>query len=178
MKPIFLVLQPSYALAALLTVMGLLSCLSNWFAPIALLTKLTLGLVIVFTTVYFIARDVLLLLPKSWRQVEVNDKGRLILTNSNGERFNTSVKTNSYVALYLVILHVDRLDQVEGINPISDVRLTKKYWLNRLIATWKPNSSLLVLSPDSANQDNLRQIRVWLSWWQHSHTDNHADAEF
>lgn len=171
-------LRPSYSLAALLAVMSALACMSIGFVPLAWYTVLTLGVLIVFTTIYFILRDVLLLLPRSWRQVEVNDKGRLVLTNSNGERFNASVKTNSYVAFYLVILHVDRLEQIEGVNPISNVRLTKKSWLNRLIANWKLSSSQLVLSPDSVHQNDFRQLRVWLRWWKHSHINSYADAEF
>ncbi len=178
MKPISLVLQPSFTLAALLAVMGVLGCTSLCYLPMAGFIKATLGLLIVFTTIYFAALEALLLLPSAWQRIEVNDRGRVIVTNTHGERFNVSVKSNSYVTRYLTILHVNRLDQVENINQISHLKPLNNNWLNALIRTCKSNSSQIVLLPDSTHQDNLRQLRVWLSWWQHNQPDDHADAEF
>ena len=176
MKPIRLVLQPSYTLTALLIGMVVLSFLSISFAPIALLAKLTLGLLIVFTTIYFVARDALRLLPKSWQEIEVNDKGELTISNSIGERFNARVKTNSYVTLHLVILHVVALEQVKNSLPMSNLKPFNNNRLRPLIAILNPRQ--MVILQDSASQAEFRQLCVWLRWWQHSHTGNHADAEF
>lgn len=172
MKPISLVLQPSYHLAALLIVMAVLSCISIGFAPIAMHISITLGMLIVFATVYFVIKEALLLLPRSWRMVEVNYQGQLILTNLNGERFNASARINGYVVRYLVILHFDQLEQTADINPINDKTPFKQSWLKQLMMADQLNSSRLILLPDSINQQDFRHLRVWLRWWQHNHTVN------
>lgn len=48
--------------------------------------------------------------------VEVEYQAKLLLTNLNDEQFNTSVKIISHGSRYLVILHVDKLEQTADVN--------------------------------------------------------------
>lgn len=178
MKPISLVLQPSYILTGLLMAMSLLSCISILFAPIPLFLQTILGVLIAFATAFFIGLEALLLLPQSWRRVEVSAKGELTLTKANGERLNVRVKSSSYIVSYLVILHVDGLKPTENTESINKVNLYTKNWLYRLVDVTLSSSSYVILLPDSISQHGFRQLRVWLRWWRHSQTENYAEAEF
>ncbi len=51
--------------------------------------------------------------------VEVEYQAKLLLTNLNDEQFNTSVKIISHGSRYLVILHVDKLEQTADVKKLT-----------------------------------------------------------
>lgn len=136
-KPIVIQLLPSTLLLGLLLAVATFSSLILWTLPIILTTKLVfIGLVVV-SSLYFIARDALLILPWSWRRIEVDSKGVLTLTNNRQKRFKPELATSTFVHEYCVILNLKN----QGVN-------------------WALSPVLLLEHTDNANA--LRRLRVWL----------------
>lgn len=134
-------------------IVGVLSCLSVGFVPMATYIKIIWGVLVVFATAYFIARDALLRLPQSWSRIEVSNQGELRLTQRSGKVLEARVSMSSIVTAYWIVVHI---------QPSS------KSWLSRLNALFLPTTGALILLPDSASEETLRQLKVWLRWWQHA----------
>ena len=128
-----------------------------YFAPVAIFLKVIWGGMVAFAMGYLILRDALLRLQQSWQRIEVNDKGQLRLTQRSGNTMDAKVSVASFVTSYLTILHV---------QPAN------KSWLSCLDSLFLAGSGAPILLPDSANEEDFRQLRVWLRWWRHSQTEN------
>ena len=145
-KPIQLVLQPSYFQAALLAVVGLGACLIVGCMPMLVSLKLFVCVLIVLATTYFIAQEALLCLPWSCTGLALNSKGELSVTRRDGVESATTVLHTSFVAAYLTILNL-------------------KVGSSR----WRRN---LILTPDRVDSLAFRHLRVWLRWGRQAVPDD------
>lgn len=136
-KPIIIQLHPSSLLLGLLLVVATICSLILFALPIVLKIKLALLAVIDISSAYFIARDAMLVLPWSWRSLEVDTKGLLTLVNKRQQRFKRHLETSSFVHEYCVIL-----------NPLNQ-------GFNN---TLQP----VLLFNNVDNPEALRRLRVWL----------------
>lgn len=87
----------------------------------------------------------MLILPFSWRIIEVNSKGELTITNKIGHQFKPILRENCYINEYLTILNF--------VQP--NFSLTK------------PPIVLL-----NIQHEEMRKLRVWLRWFNHQQAIN------
>jgi toxin CptA len=137
-KPIELALHPSYRLAALLAGFSLGTCVIVVCMPMTTGLKFIICVAVVLAAIYFIAQDVLLCLPWSLLRLDLNSKGELKVTDGRGVKIAVAVLPSSFVAAYLTVLNL----KLEG-----------NIWCRNLI-----------LTPDRADRDAFRRLRVWLRW--------------
>ena len=137
-KPIRLVLQPSYPLATLLAGTALGACIIIAWMPLSIFLKLLLCLAISMFAAYHIAAQALLLLPGSWLQLDLNSLGELQVSRRDGLVKSAVVLDSSFVAAYLTILNL----RVSG-------------------SRWRAS---LIITPDRVDATAFRQVRVWLRW--------------
>ena len=147
MQSIKIKLQPSYVLLDVLLSISMLACVSVIIVAIPFWIKLCLLAAIIFSTVYFILRDALLVLPWSWQVIVVTTSGELRLTNSQGEQFTPALHATTFIHPWLVILNLQKAE------------LDKWFHL--------PLNPVLVFP--SQQEAQHRQLRVWLKWWIHPH---------
>lgn len=136
-KPIIIQLQPSLLLLGLLLAVAIISSLILLVLPIILAGKLFILGLIVLSSAYYIARDALLILPWSWRIVEVNGKGVLTLINKRQQLFKPELAASSFVHAYCVILNLKNQGMYGIFSPV-------------------------LLFNNTDNTDALRRLRVWL----------------
>lgn len=84
-KPIFILLQPSILLLGLLLALATSSSLIIFSLLINLTIKCCVVGWIGLLSVYFIARDALLVLPWSWHEIQVVNAGVLTLINRRNQ---------------------------------------------------------------------------------------------
>lgn len=137
-KPIRLVFQPSYRLAAILAAAGLGACVIVVCMPMTFSLKIMISVPVVLATLYFTAQDALLRLPWSIVSLDLNSKDELIITDKRGIKTKAIVLPSSFVASYLTVLN-----------------------LKLGSAIWRRN---MILTPDRMDEDSFRQLRVWLRW--------------
>jgi hypothetical protein len=110
-------IKPSRIFAALLLFMHTTAAASVYLTAIPLPVKLALFLLITFSLVFHLARDVLLLLPDSWCDVS-HATGGLSITTRDGKDFYGQLKNKIMVSPYFIVLRV----RVEGRRlPVSRV---------------------------------------------------------
>jgi len=141
MQAIVIQLKPSPLLLGMLGCVSIVCCAILAQLQLSLAIKLGLIILVVFSTIYFSLRDVLLLLPQSWQSVEVNSQGTLKLTNKQGIVFEPKLADSSFIHEYVTILNFKR----SGFK-------------------WCLLSVILFTSQE--NQEELRKLRVWLRWWK------------
>lgn len=137
-KPIQLVLLPSYWLAAILTVAAIGACIIVAVMPMLTSLKLIICIFAALSAIYFIAQDVLLILPWSLTVLDVNSRSELTVTDRRGQQAKVEVMPSSFVTAYLTVLNL------------------------RLNARFRQRS--LILTPSRIDQEAFRQLRVWLRW--------------
>lgn len=147
MQSIHITLLPSKLLLGLLLAISMLAAGIILSLPIALYFKMLIIALILLSSVYFILRDALLLLPWSWQSVAVNSKGELTITNKRGEQFQPALAASSFIHAACTILNFKRQN-------------------------FKRNGFKLALSPvilitSAENEHELRRLRVWLRWFKH-----------
>lgn len=143
-QAIEITLKPSLLLLGLLVGIAILSCVIIAILPMSFTIKLLMLAIIVVSTVYFILRDGLLVLPWSWQRVQVSSLGELSLINNQGQQFKPLLLASTIIHPWLVILNTR--------NPDGDKRF---------------NSSLMPVLVFPSNAHQHRQLRVWLKWWKH-----------
>lgn len=99
--------------------------------------KLVILLPIAVSLIYYLARDVLLLLPGSWREISLSPDGVSVIAR-DGSGFFGQVSTNTVVSPYFVVLCV----RLEG---------------HRLLVS-------RVIFPDTLNPDVFRELCVRLKF--------------
>lgn len=137
-KPIRLVLQPSYRLAAILAAAGLGACIIVAVMPMMTSLKYIICIPAALSAIYFIAQDALLILPWSLTGLDLNGRSELAVTDRRGIQTAVAVMPSTFVAAYLTVLNL---------------RLDTHFWQRSLI-----------LTPDRVDHDVFRQLRVWLRW--------------
>jgi hypothetical protein len=142
-RPIIIQLHPSSLLLGLLLLVATISNLILFSLPIALKIKLGLLAVIDLSSAYFIARDALLVLPWSWKALEVDTKGSLTLVNKRQQRFKPHLESSSFVHEYCVILNPQNNGFSNALQPV-----------------------LIFNNVD--NLESLRRLRVWLRLYKNN----------
>ena len=155
LQPIHIKLLPSTLLLGLLLAISMVACAVIVSLPITLYFKLPIIALIFVSSVYFICRDALLLLPWSWQSVNVDSKSQLTLINQLGQKYQPNLAGDTFINANLLILNVKR----EG---------------------FKLNLPPVILL--GSEGEDLRRLRVWLIWVKHqpqhaaSRQDLAADA--
>ncbi|WP_367186079.1 protein YgfX [Methylotenera sp.] len=153
MKPITLIFKPSSKLAALLILAGLFFSFMLILTPIPFSLSVTLLLLMLVSTSYFVMLDGLLSLPRSWKLLRVNMAGECHLKQKNDENFVVHIMPDSFVSAYLTVLHI-----------VPEEYRWFKVWQNRYI----------LLLQDNIDAESFRQLRVYLRWHKNS-VNHHVD---
>ncbi len=143
MPAIDLLLQPSRLMLGILLLISTLACVCVIIVAIPFGIKLCLLAVVVFSTVYFVLRDVLHTLPWAWQRVEVSSTGKLRLTNQQGLQLQPVLQPSSFIHPWVVILNTKELN---------------KKWFNLSLPP-------VIIFPFAKQQH--RELRTWMKWWQH-----------
>lgn len=139
LQPIHIKLKRSNLMLGLLVSISMVCCLILIVLPIPALVQFGTILLIIISSVYYILRDALLLLPASWQTLEVNAKGRLRLLNKRGQPFEPALASNTFIHAKVTILNFQR----------------NGFWL-----ALPP----VILFTSTENENELRRLRVWLRW--------------
>ena len=148
MQPIHIKLLPSKLLLGLLLAISIVACAIIVSLPIALdllnsfTTKLLIIALILVSSAYFIMRDALLMLPWSWKTIDVDNKGGLKITNKRGQVFQPTLAPSSFIHAACTILNFKRDGFKLALTPV-----------------------ILFSSAESENE--VRRLRVWLRWFKH-----------
>ena len=147
-KTIVIKLLPSSLLLGLLVAVATISVMIILMLPIAWLVKVFATLLIIATTVYFILRDALLMLPWSWHLLEVDVTGVLKLTSKERLVIKPQLADTTFTHQYLTILNFKRVGWSRLIPPV-------------------------LLLNDCQDKNAVRQLRVWIRLFKHD--KNHRD---
>ncbi len=123
----------------LLVFISMACCLILIVLPIPALVQFGTILLIIISSGYYILRDALLLLPTSWKVLEVNAKGQLRLMNKRGQQFEPVLASNTFIHAKVTVLNFKR----------------NGFWL-----VLPP----VILFTSTENENELRRLRVWLRW--------------
>lgn len=145
LKPIRLILKPSILLVVLLSAVSIACCLILINLPIDATIKGTLAILVIISSLYFILRDGLLILPWSWKMIDIDTRGKLTMTNQQGLQMQPMLAASSFIQAHLTILNFNR----NGFN-------------------WVLPPVILLASNDAG--ESLRHLRVWLRWHKHGKT--------
>ena len=154
MKPITLIFKPSIKLTALLIIAGLFFSFMLLLTPVPSSLSVTVLLLILVSTSYFVMLDGLLSLPKSRKILRINMAGECHLTQKNDESFVVHIMPDSFVSAYLTVLHI-----------VPEDFRWFKFWQNRYI----------LLLQDNIYAESFRQLRVYLRWHKNS-VNHHANS--
>jgi toxin CptA len=139
--------EPSFLLLGLIVTIAIVSAIITATLPIIFLVKLTMIVLIVFASLYYILRDCLYLLPWSWQHLEVNRFGEFRLINREGHVFRPIIHASSIVNSQLIVLNFEGKSLKKG------------------IFDYLPS---LILFINATNTEQHRLLRVWLRWWKHT----------
>ena len=138
-QAIHLPLKPRYLMLVLLIIISIASGLIILFLPLLFVFKLVMILCILASSIYFILRDALLMLPNSWQFLDIDTKGELTITNRCKQLLSPILADTSFIHNQLVILNFKSSGFKFSLPPI-----------------------ILFTTYDNAN--SLRRLRVWLRW--------------
>lgn len=95
--------SPRLALLLLLFHTIVATAVSMTMMPLA--ARLAILMLILLSLIYYLARDVLLLFPDSWREIAF-DQGSVSVVTRDGSGFSGQVASNTTVSPYFVVLCV------------------------------------------------------------------------
>jgi hypothetical protein len=98
-------LKSSSSLAVLLLLLHLLAVCAVFMAALSWPARMAIFLLIFLSLAYYLARDVLLLLPHSWRELSL-DTGSVSVVRQDGSRLEGMVAGGSLVCAYFIALGV------------------------------------------------------------------------
>lgn len=155
MKPIlnqaiYIQLKLSRIILGLISFISIICCWILLALPFAPMIKLMTILCVVASSLYFILRDALLMLPWSWQMLELDTKGRLMMTNQRGQQLQPVLADHTFIHAKLTILNFKRDGIGFGLPP-------------------------LILFANQANVDEVRRLRVWLRWAKQHNTQYQED---
>ncbi len=137
-------LKPSQLMWVLQALISIISCWILIVVPIPLAIKLVMIVLVVASSLYFVLRDTLQILPWSWQVLELNNKGQLSLINRRGQQFQPALAESTFIHAQLTIINFKRKGYRWGLPPVI------------LLAD--------LVNKDIANEDQVRRLRVWLRW--------------
>ncbi len=138
-QPIHIKLKRSNSMLGLLVFISMVCCLILIVLPIPVALQFDTIVLIMLSSVYYILRDALLLLPASWQALEVNARGQFRLMNKRGQRLEPALASNTFIHAKLTILNFKRNGFRLALPPV-------------------------VLFTNAENENELRRLRVWLRW--------------
>lgn len=97
--------MPSVRFAGVLVLMHMSGAVVVCLTAMSVGVKLVMLLLITVDLIYYLARDVLLLLPNSWKEISLNQDGASI-TARDGSGFFGTVISDTLVSPYFVVLCV------------------------------------------------------------------------
>jgi hypothetical protein len=150
MQPIYIKLLPSRLLLGLLLAISIVACSIIVSLPVALYMKILIIALILLTSAYFIMRDALLMLPWSWKTIDVDSKGELTMTNKRGQQFQPVLASSSFIHGACTILNFNRNGFKLALLPV-------------------------ILMTNAESENELRRLRVWLRWFKHDKTGHQED---
>ena len=112
-----MVVKPSLRYSLLLLLLHLAAATVVYWTALPLMARLAIMLLILLNLAYYLARDVLLILPGSWREIVLNRDGVSLVTRG-GVTLPGQVDGKTVVSPLLVVLRV-RVDG--GRLPVSRV---------------------------------------------------------
>jgi hypothetical protein len=152
LQAIHIKLMPSTLLLGLLGGVSIACCLILLSLPIPFFIKLAIIALIIASSTFFILRDALLLLPGSWKTIDVDNKGELTMTNKSEQQFQLTPASNSFIHADCTILNFKRSGFNFALGPV-----------------------ILLSRAESA--DELRRLRVWLRWFKHKESNQEDLSE-
>ena len=102
-------IKPSPRLALLLLLLHALAAAAVYAVALPHQTKLLIFIFIVLSLLYYLARDVLLVFPGSWREVLLDRDGISVIVR-NGSRFTGRATGKTAASPYFAVLHI----RIEG----------------------------------------------------------------
>jgi toxin CptA len=135
-KPICIKLRVSKQLAMCLCLIALVASLAVWVLP--WVWAMLLSAAIWLSAIYAMRLHVLKHAAHAVVQIDVNRRGEWCVLLANGQQQSVSLSGHSVVSPYVVVL-------------LFQVKKTSR----RLS---------VVILPDAADAESLRQLRVWLRW--------------
>lgn len=132
-------IKPSPRFAMLLLLLHMLAATVVYATAMPLAVKLVMLLLILLSLFYYLARDVLLLLPNSWREISLDQSGVSVVAR-DGSSFLGQVANKTIVSPYFVVLRV----RLEG---------------HRLLVS-------RVIFPDAISTGAFRELCVYLKFAQ------------
>jgi toxin CptA len=112
--------------------------LALFFVSIHQVVLVLLLLVLMWSMVYFMRRDAILVLPTAWCALRLEEDGGVVLIDRSGKEVDGELSHGCVVMPYLLILNV----MVETTH----------------------RRCCVVLMPDSMDTESFRQLRVALKW--------------
>lgn len=97
--------KPSLRFAVLLLLLHMMAAIVVFATDVALPVKLLLFMMVVVSLIYYLARDVLLLLPDSWREISLNQNEVSVIVHT-GSSFMGRVAPRTLVSPYFIVLCV------------------------------------------------------------------------
>ena len=98
-------LQPSLRFALSLLSLHMITAIVVYVTDMPLPAKLAILLLITLSLIYYLTRDVLLLLPNSWRDISLRPDG-MSVSIRNGSGLFGQVTNNTVVSPYFIVLCV------------------------------------------------------------------------
>ena len=138
-QPIHVKLERSSLMLGLLVFISMACCLILIVLTIPAILQFGTILLIIISSAYYILRDALLLLPASWRELEVNAKGQLRLKNKRGQQFEPMLASSTFIHAKVTVLNFKRNGYALALPPV-------------------------ILLSSEENENELRRLRVWLRW--------------
>ena len=114
-QAIKITLKPSLLLLGLLSSISIMSVAVAVVLPISFLLKCLMVVTIVCPTFYYILRDALLLLLRSWKTLEVNGGGELRLMNSSGQQFAPMLDATTLIHPWLFVINFKNPIECRGL---------------------------------------------------------------
>ena len=144
MKPILhqaihIKFKPSTLMLGLLCAISMLCCWILLVLPMATTLKFMAIVLVLVSSIYFILRDILLMLPWSWQRLELDSKGQLTLINRRDQQFQPALAENTFIHAKLTILNFKRKGNGLGLPPV-------------------------ILLETHEDLDEVRRLRIWLRW--------------
>lgn len=155
MKPILhqairIQFKPSVLILGLLSLISIISCWILLALPIVPMLKFVGIMLVLTSSIYFILRDALLMLPWSWQVLELDTQGHLTLVDRRDQKFQPTLAENSFIHPMLTILNFKRAGAKLALPPV-------------------------IFLFTQANKDDLRRLRVWLRWAKHDKSLHQED---
>lgn len=143
MKPIQVDFKPSTQFIGLFATASAAACIVLATMPITWPIKAIAALLLIACASYAILSHGLKRLPGSVVSIRVDVKNELYILHKSGKQQRVTVAANTTVTPYLVVLNV---------------KSASNAWWKRWFGT------CIIILPDHADADDLRQLRVWLKW--------------